>query len=113
MLGVEVEDITEPLDQMDREERAVVAQAGIHQQAVLQTQEAVAGAQAARVAVEMVQQADQASWFSNTPTPSPSPTLAVGLLIPPQLLVGLLSQHLLPEPAMSLGVNNGTLRIFR
>jgi hypothetical protein len=47
----------------------------------------------------------------NTPTHSPSPIQAVVSLTRPQLLAGLLSQHLLPVRAMFLGVNDGTLRI--
>jgi hypothetical protein len=46
----------------------------------------------------------QASSFLNMPTRLPSPTQAVDSPIQPQLLADLLSQHLLPEPAMFLGV---------
>jgi hypothetical protein len=61
------------------------------------------------LAVEV--QAAQASLSSNTQTRLPFPTPVVVLLTQPQLLVDLLLQHLLPEPAMFRGVNNGTLRI--
>jgi hypothetical protein len=59
------------------------------------------------------EQAVQAWSSSNIHLHSPSPTPVVVSHIRQQQQVGLLLQPLLPEPAMSLGVNDGTLRIFR
>jgi hypothetical protein len=84
---------TEPLDQTTLAAVVVEAHSTIQ----------VLGLMAATVA--------RALWFSNTPIHLPSPTPVVVSPIRPQLLVGLLLQHLLPERAMFLGVNDGTLRI--
>jgi hypothetical protein len=53
----------------------------------------------------------QAWSLLNTQTPSPFPTQVVALPIQPQLLAALLLQPLPLAQAMSLGVDNGTLRI--
>jgi hypothetical protein len=53
-----------------------------------------------------------ASLLLSIPIHSPSPTQVAALPIRPQLLAGLLLQPLPLAPAMFLGVNNGTLRIF-
>jgi hypothetical protein len=49
--------------------------------------------------------------YSNMLMPLPFPTPVAASPIQPQLLVALALQHLPPVQAMSLGVNNGTLRI--
>jgi hypothetical protein len=78
-----------------------------------QTPAAVAVAQQVAPAQEVLleETAVRAWLFLNTQIQSPFPILAAALLTQPQLRAGLLLQHLLPEPAMFLGVNDGALRI--
>jgi len=96
-VGAEVLEEMEPLELLLRQQTLEVVVAG---------EAGLALQQYLLVAMEV-----QALSSLNTPTHSPSPIQAVVSLTRPQLLAGLLSQHLLPVRAMFLGVNDGTLRI--